>query len=348
MQHTIIKTSALAFLSALTLVGCQKAAPATPEIKDQVLRVSTVTTHLSTFSEVGVYYGKLAGTENATLLSVLGGRVDAIDADEGTSVVAGQSLGRVNSDLATAHRDVAVLSERIAKDALERQKRFLTDGNASQISVDQNELAWLGAKNSLIDAKKAFTGAFCITPIRGVVTRRYIEKYQELAPGSPTFSVSDIDKMKVTVGIPEAEIHGVALGNQAEISVADSPEKWKGTVSRLSREVSPQTLSFEAEITLPNPGWRLLPGTSATVTLQRRHLVDQILVPTEAVLTSGVETYVMVEANGAAHKKVVVTGPSSRTETVVAKGLEAGEHVIVQGNNLTADGAAVVVTRSAP
>ena len=136
MQHTIIKTSALAFLSALTLVGCQKAAPATPEIKDQVLRVSTVTTHLSTFSEVGVYYGKLAGTENATLLSVLGGRVDAIDADEGTSVVAGQSLGRVNSDLATAHRDVAVLSERIAKDALERQKRFLTDGNASQISVD--------------------------------------------------------------------------------------------------------------------------------------------------------------------------------------------------------------------
>ena len=180
------------------------------------------------------------------------------------------------------------------------------------------------------------------------MTRRYIEKYQELAPGSPTFSVSDIDKMKVTVGIPEAEIHGVALGNQAEISVADSPEKWKGTVSRLSREVSPQTLSFEAEITLPNPGWRLLPGTSATVTLQRRHLVDQILVPTEAVLTSGVETYVMVEANGAAHKKVVVTGPSSRTETVVAKGLEAGEHVIVQGNNLTADGAAVVVTRSAP
>ena len=336
---------AVLIAAALLLMGCQKAAPVAAEKADQVVRVGVMTTRLSTFSEVGVYYGKLAGTENATLLSVLGGRVDSIDTTEGSSVASGQSLGKINAEKASSNRDLAALNEKITQESLDRQRQFLQEGNASQISVDQSEMAWLAAKNSLIDAQKALEGALCITPIRGVVTRRFVELHQEVAPGSPTFAVASIDKMKVGIGIPEPEIAGVSLGNEADVTVSGMPgTTWKGAVSRLSREVSQDTLTFEAEVTIDNPGRRLLPGTTASVTVHRRDLTGQILVPTEAVLTSGPETFVMVERGGTVHKTSVVTGPSSRTQTVIAEGLGVGQDVVVAGNNLVADGAAVVVT----
>ena len=341
----------MVFLCAILLVvtACQKPAPVVAEKKDQVIRVATITTKLSNFSEVGVYYGKLAGTENATLISVLGGRVDSIAVSEGASVEAGQSLGKVNAAKAQSNRDLAALNEKITKENLDRQKQFFKDGNASQISVDQSELAWLGAKNSSIDAQKALDGALCTAPITGVVTRRYVELYQELAPGSPTFSISSIDTMKVTIGIPEPEIAGVEVGNSAEIAVDTAPGAvWKGKLSRLSRELSRDTLTFSAEVTFENPNRRLLPGTSATVILHRRDLVDQILVPTEAVLTSSQESFVMVERDGVAHKVSVITGPTSKTRTVIAKGLKANENIIVAGNNLAADGSPVTVTGRNP
>ena len=337
---------AAAVAASLFVLGCGKTEKtAAAEKQDQTVRVGVVTTSLATFSETGVYYGKLAGTQSATLISFLGGRVDSIDGAEGAPVSAGQSLGKINATKAGSNRDLAALNEKIAKENLDRQRQFLKDGNAPQISVDQSELAWLSAKNSLIDAQKALDGALCVSPINGIVTRRFIEQYQELAPGSPTFSVSNIDRMKVTIGIPEPEMAGIDVGNTAEVTVASFPGTvWPGSITRLSREVSAQTLSFQAEISIENPGRKLLPGASAAVNLRRRTLERQIVVPTEAVLSGDKESFVMVERDGVARKVPVSTGPSSRTQTVILKGLKAGENVILQGNNLVVDGTAVQVT----
>jgi membrane fusion protein (multidrug efflux system) len=331
---------------AFAVTSCQpKPAQTDTEKKDLVVRVGIITTRPIDFAEIGVYYGKLAGVENAALVSILGGRVDAVDAAEGREVSAGQSLGRINAEKARATWELVALNEKVARGAFERQKLFLKDGNASQASVDQAELAWLTGKNTLIDARHALDSALCISPIAGVVTRKFIEAHQELSPGAPTFSVSRIDRMKATIGIPEQEIAGVAVGNMAEVSMAALPGmNWKGTLSRLSRELSPLTLTFAAEVLIDNPNRLLLPGTTAKVSLRRRNMPGQIMIPTEAVLTSGQETYIMVERAGVARRIPVVVGPGTKTHTVILKGLTGGENVIVQGNNLATDGAAVLVT----
>ena len=332
-------------MGLVLLTGCQRPVVPPAEKTDQQVRVSLVTAKLSTFSETGVYYGKLAGSASATLIATLGGRVDAVLATEGSLVEAGQSLGRINAEKAQSNRDMVALGEKIAKENLDRQRQFLRDGNASQIAVDQAELAWLTAHNTSIDAQKALDGALAVTPIQGIVTHRYVELFEELAPGSRTFSVASIDTMKVTIGIPEPEMGGVSAGNAAEVTVDSVPGGvWKGRVSRLGREVSPDTLTFSAEVTFDNPGRLLLPGTSATVTLHRRDLAGQIVVPTEAVLTKGQESFVMVEEDGVAHRVPVTLGPTSRTQTVITQGLKVGNHVIVAGNNLASDGSPVAVT----
>lgn len=306
--------------------------------------VQVLTLQPSDFLEYGEYYGKVAGLEEKTLVCAAGGSVEAIAVKEGDAVARGQSLGRIDSTKIRAAYEVARLNERIARENHARQVQFFADGNTSRLAVDQAELAWLNSKSALLEADKMLEGALCLTPIDGVVIARFIDLHQELPPGSRTFTVARMDRVRIHIGIPEQEIGGIAIGNEAEVSFAMLPGRaWKGTLQRISREVSPETLTFQAEVQVANPDRAILSGITAKVRLARRLLKDQIVVPSQAILTSGGETYVMIEQDGRARKVPVMTGPADETRTVLLQGPAANSRLIIAGNHLVTEDARVVV-----
>jgi RND family efflux transporter MFP subunit len=337
-------------LLGLFILGCQRppagdpAAPATESAGQAPVAVEVLTVQPSDFVEYGEYYGKVAGLEEKTLISAAGGAVEAIAVKEGDPVFKGQSLGRIDSDRIRTAFEVAQLNERIARENHLRQQQFFQDGNASRLSVDQAELAWLNSKSALLEAEKMLEGALCITPIDGVVTSRFIELHQEVAPGSRTFTVARLDRVRIGIGIPEQEIGGVSIGNEAEVSFAMIPGRaWRGRLARVSKEVAADTLTFQAEILVDNPDRAILSGITAKIRLRRHSLKNQITVPSQAILTSGEETYVMVEKDNRARKLPVVPGPADNTRTVILQGLPAGSSLIIEGNHLVTDGAQVKV-----
>jgi RND family efflux transporter MFP subunit len=335
------------------VIGCQKpagdglpaggyaadAAPSQPPVPVQVLTLQP-----SDFFEYGEYYGKVAGLEEKTLVCTAGGSVEAITVKEGDAVAKGQSLGRIDfAKIRTAY-DVASLNERISRENHARQEQFFVDGNTSRLAVDQAELAWLNSKSALLEVDKMLEGALCITPIDGVVIARFIDLHQELPPGSRTFTVARMNRIRINIGIPEQEIGGIAIGNEAEVTFAMLPGRtWKGTLQRIGKEVSPETLAFQAEVQVANSDRAILSGITAKVRLARRLLKDQIVVPSEAILTSGGETYVMIEKDGRAQKFPVVTGPADETRTILLQGPAANSRLIIEGNHLVTEDARVVV-----
>ena len=335
------------------LIGCQKTAdqgrPADGGAADGAqssppVPVQVLTLQPSDFSEYGEYYGKVAGLEEKTLVCTAGGSVESIAVKEGDVVARGQSLGRIDSAKMLAAYEVARLNEKIAREYHGLQKQFLADGFVSRLAVDQAELAWLNSRSALLEADKMLEGALCITPIDGVVIARLADLHQELAPGSRTFTIARLDRIRINIGIPEQEIGGMAIGNEAEVTFAMLPGRtWKGTLQRIGREVSPETLAFQAEVQVSNPDRAILSGITAKVRLSRRLLKDQIVVPSEAILTSGGETYVMIEKDGQAQKVPVVTGPADETRTVLLRGPAASSRLIVEGNHLVTEAARVVV-----
>lgn len=329
------------------LAGCQggESGSSAAERVKRTIPVTVIRLENSDFAEYGEYYGKVSGIEEATLVSIAGGTVESIEIEEGDSVYKGQSLGKINAKKAQANYELADLNEKIARQKYDTQLQFLEKGNTSQQAVNQSHLDWLTSKNNLIDAEKIRDSSICVSPIDGVVISRFIDLHQEVAPGGPTFSVSNMNAVKVTIGIPESDMAGVATGAEAEISLATHPgRKWDGILNRLSNGVSSQTMAFRAEIRIEKPEGLLLTGTTAKVTLRRRTLSGQIIVPTESILTNGQETYVMLEDNNKVAKIPVETRPSNRTHTVILKGLRAGEKLIVEGNHLVQDGVEVIVT----
>jgi RND family efflux transporter MFP subunit len=296
------------------------------------------------FTEYGEYYGKVSGIREATLVCVGGGRVSSLGAREGQWVKEGASLGRIDAEKAVTAYETAKLNEKVARENVERMKKHLEAGNASQVRVDQTELAWLRAKSALIDARRLREGALCITPIAGTVVTRHIELDQELPPGSPTFSVAQLHKVKVAVGIPESDIAGVEAGGEATVTFDIYPGRtWTGKVRTVARKADPATKKFDAEIVIGNKDRTILSGVTARVKLGLRSFEEQVVVPTDAIRTVGTEHSVMVVQEGRARKRLIEMGAANATHTVAKQGLEPGAKLIVAGHHLVGNGTPVKV-----
>lgn len=305
------------------------------ENEQNVVPIKVITLEPGNFTEIGEYYGRISGINEAALICISGGTVEQLNVKEGDFVSKGTSLGNIDADSAIANYEMAQLNERIALEDYERNQQFLSSGNASRVEVDRSNLAYLQSKSALIQAKENYDSALCITPINGIVVARHIDLYDELIPGSPTFTVAQLEKLKIIIGIPEKEMSGVKEGNKAIVRVDMFPgEEFEGELVRLAREISIKTLKFEAEIQIDNPDMKIMSGVTALVILERKELENQIIIPTAAILVEGNTRYVMTANREQAKQVFIEAGPSNKTDTVVLSGLYSGDKLIIEGNAL--------------
>jgi membrane fusion protein, multidrug efflux system len=342
MRSHILRVTILGLWSLLLLVGCGGGQGQEEPEEDDAVSVRTLEVTPGTFYEVGEYYGTATGIEEARLISVSGGRVNQILAQVGDQVEAGQPLARIDADKAQSQYETAILQERIAREDLDRQRRFLEMGNTPQVAVDQAELAWRQARTNVLEARRVLDGALAISPVDGEVVAKHIDLYDELAPGQPTFTVADLSRMKVVVGVPEGDIAGIDSLGAAEVRFQSFPgHVWTAEATSFSRKRSNNTLSFDVELVLDNEERILLSGLTATVRLVLRELEDRIVIPSEAVISQGRNSYVMIANSTTARRIPVTLGPSNTEQTVIAAGLAPGDEVIVEGINQVSDGTQV-------
>ena len=109
-----------------------------------------------------------------------------------------------------------------------------------------------------------------------MVLTRSVELGEQVAPGSPLFSLVDLDRLYLKVYVPEPLIGQVALGQRAEVRVDAYPDRaFAATVTKVATpaEFTPKNvetkeervkLVFAVELSLTeNPGGVLKPGMPA-------------------------------------------------------------------------------------
>lgn len=101
-------------------------------------------------------------------------------------------------------------------------------------------------------------------PRAGTVTTRAREAGEYVAPGTPLFTIADLETVYLTIYVPEPSLGEIALGQEAEVSVDGMPERtFRGRVTRIAEEAeftpkNVQTqdaraqLVFAVEITIDN------------------------------------------------------------------------------------------------
>jgi len=172
-------------------------------------------------------------------------------------------------------------------------------------------------------------------PEGGFVWDLGIRDGMAVSPGMTLFKLASLRTVWVNAEVPETQAELAKPGVSVEARVAALPNKvFNGHVAMLLPDVNATTRTIRARVVLNNAAGDLKPGMYATLTLGSRER-PALLVPTEAVISTGTRNVVIVADRGGAFRPVdVKLGRESGDMTEIRTGLEKGQQVVVSGQFL--------------
>ncbi|HEY6968604.1 MAG TPA: efflux RND transporter periplasmic adaptor subunit [Candidatus Angelobacter sp.] len=173
------------------------------------------------------------------------------------------------------------------------------------------------------------------SPVSGYITEKNALPNMYVQPETRLYTVADLSTVWVYAQVFQTDLGKVRPGNAADITVDAYPGKvFHGRVDSILPQVDMNTRTARARLAFPNPGLKLAPGMYVNVVL-KSSLGRQLVVPASAVFHSGTRQLVFVNhGDGQFEPREVDTGPQLGDETIVLKGLHAGESIAVSANFL--------------
>jgi RND family efflux transporter MFP subunit len=167
------------------------------------------------------------------------------------------------------------------------------------------------------------------------------EKYrvgQNAYGGMKLASIPDLTVMEAKVFVLESEASGLKAGLPVTLRLDYEPGRtFAGKVAGIDTIAKPLTEDaplkyFEAKVSLDSTDPDLMkPGVQvrASIFVEKRDGV--IAVPNQALVYEGDKAFALTRRRGRVERRPVETGPRSLTQTVVAKGLEPGDEILLGG-----------------
>ena len=184
----------------------------------------------------------------------------------------------------------------------------------------------------LLEQKKKIVRA----PFNGLVVENLVEKGEWISAGDTVATVADNRSFEAQVDIPAKIISFLEPGEEISVSVAGRqvPGRFQTIIPR--GDISTRT--FVAKFVL-QPEKGLIEGMQAHVSLPIAEPNESLLVPRDAILTSGSSASVFISENGIARQVLVkITGYLGDQVGVESDTLEANQQVIIKGNERIRDG----------
>lgn len=341
--------AALAAL-ALALAGCAsgEAGASTNENEEaketaRVIAVEVEEARPAPFTDFVRIVGSVAASRDVTVSAEEGGVVRQLFVEKGAAVRAGQPIARVDDGVLRAQLDQAAATARLAAETWERQQRLW------EVEKVGSEMAYLQARYNALTAeagarvlRERLARTVVRAPIGGVLDDRFVEVGSMVAPGAPVARVVDASTVKVTGGVPERYAADVARGAEMRVGFDGLGVEHVGRVSFVGATLNESNRTFPIEVRVPNPDRALRPGMAANLAVARGTGGEALLVPRSAVLRreSGYVVYVAVDRDGqtVAEARDVTPGASQGSRLVIDGGLEAGERVVVVGQQQVSNG----------
>ncbi len=185
-----------------------------------------------------------------------------------------------------------------------------------------------------------------VAPFRGRILATLSEAGEMAAIGTPLVRLGAIDRVKVVFAVPESSRPALHLGQTTTITVDALPDqKFSGMLTSLGFQADAKARSFPIEITVANPGERLLPNMVAHLVLTIDPPTARLLVPISAVTTDNGTPCVFVLRGGKAVRTGVKLGAPLGDQVEIVQGVQANDAVAATPQRLS-DGANVRLVHS--
>ena len=362
----IIAAAALAAGAILVLLR--------PEHVEEILPVVGIDTVRTRNVEIyGEFPGKIRAQQFVEVRARVEGYLEDMMFAEGTYVKKDQVLFIIDPKqykaqvdraeaLVTKNKAIALKAER----DLARIRPLYEQKAASQLDLDNAIAAYESAKAdvqvsdaNLTEARLALSYTTVRSPISGYISERHVDIGTLVGPGAQSllanvvksdtvlveFKMTDLDYQKskarnVNLGQKDTSRHWDPF---VTITMVDKTQyKYKGLVDFADPLVDAKSGTFSVRAEMPNPDRELLPGqfTNVRVLLDVRE--NAVAVPTKAITIekSGSFIYV-VKADASVEKRFIQTGPEVENATIVERGLNPNEIIVVEGQHKLSHGTKV-------
>jgi Cu(I)/Ag(I) efflux system membrane fusion protein len=173
-------------------------------------------------------------------------------------------------------------------------------------------------------------------PIDGVVTELAAREGAAFMPGATLFRINGLKTVWVNAQIPEAQVSMIPMGSSVTARATAWPETvFEGRVLALLPDVDLETRSLPVRIAIENPDFELAPGMFVSLEFAGKPLEPQLVVPSEAVITTGERSVVIVARDGGGFEVAdVAVGVEADGNTAIVAGLEEGQSIVLSGQFL--------------
>jgi Cu(I)/Ag(I) efflux system membrane fusion protein len=193
-----------------------------------------------------------------------------------------------------------------------------------------------GIISSLDRVGRAQTHVTLFAQETGVLTELDVRDGSMVTPGQTLARIAGLSKLWLIVEIPESLALQVQPGMTVDSTFAgDASQHFSGHIREILPGINPSSRTLQARLEIDNAGQKLTPGMLMRARISGAKPMSRLLVPSEAVITTGKRSVVIVRnADGGLQPVQIEVGNDSGDSTEVTSGLTEGQQVAASGQFL--------------
>jgi len=359
---------------ALLSAGCQKKEiEAAPQVEELPVPISVLELKAEDLPITISVTGTLVSTTRVDVKAETIGQLVQFSKQEGDAVAAGETVARAdqkNYELAVRQAETAV---KVAEAGLERTRVLAVHNQAelerarnlirsggitdkdlrlAEVSQQDSQAQVLLAQAQLdqvlaaLDvAQKKLEDTAIVSPVSGVIEKKYVNAGAYVEAPTMVFSVVDNSKLELESPVPSAQLGQIRSGQRVTFHVNSYPGvAFEGQVIEVGAAVDVQTRSAKVRIRVDNRNGRLKAGMFAEGEILTGVRKQTIVIPAAAVYraegTSAGSYVFVVEADKAVRRSIQI-GRETDSKLEITEGLKPGDLLVAEQKVELAEGVRV-------
>ncbi len=356
----------LTCILGLLLTSCAKKDPPPAERPP-----STVTVATAISQDVPMYLDEVGHTVAREVVSVqpeVSGKITEIHFADGADLKKGDALftidprpfeaqlnaAQANLAQSKAALDFARIQFARVQDLVESKAIARQDYDTRKNAVDVGEAQVRQNEAAVESARLNLEYTAIRSPIDGRAGHRLVDSGNVVTANTTTLlNIERLDPIYADFTATESDLSQIQKESakralRAEVRLPDQPKPEIGQLTFLDNSVQSSSGTVLLRATVPNPARHLWPGQFVNVRLVLANLPKAVLVPAAAAQDSANGPFVfVVKQDSTAEMRPVKLGQRQGDLVVIERGVQAGEHVIMNGQLAVMPGAKVNVVSGA-
>lgn len=281
------------------------------------------------------------------ILAEVKGKVIKKVVDEGSSINKNDVIAILDSRDYEHALKSATASYKAAIASKERLSELFKKQLATLSQLDNAVAQAENYKAQMDTAKLNLERCTIRSPISGTVNRLFFEEGEYLNFSDKVSEVLQMNKLKVSVGIPESDVDSIRKLESFDVRI-DALDKRvvKATKHFLSKTTGSMARLYNLELMIDNTAGEILPDMFVRVDILKREVANSIAIPLYSLISINNQNIAYIIEDNVAYAKEVELGIQEGWLVEIKSGLKKGDKLVAVGQRDVSNGQKVKVIRT--